>query len=144
MAAYLSAGVTVWSRLQLALLLPAYLRNDGGEADGYDVGGVVAGDPGVDLRLTLLDRRAPIELALAATLRAPVGASNAFSSDGAVSAWPRAVASVAFGTRSFVSFAGGPTGSGPNRSHTGVASGGKMTTQPWPYAVPPPVGATTS
>lgn len=108
-AAYLSAGVTVWSRLQVALLLPAYVRRDGGSGIGYDVSGVVAGDPGLDLRLTLLDRRSPIELALAVTLRAPLGASDAFSSDGSVSAWPRAIISAALGSRSFVSLTAGPT-----------------------------------
>ena len=108
-SAYLSGGLVFWRRLQLGLLVPAYLRNQGSGLGGYDVSGVVAGDPGLDLRLTLFGRQNAIELAVATTIRAPLGASGAFSSDGTVSAWPRALVSVPFGSRSFVSFVAGPT-----------------------------------
>ena len=104
---YLSGGITLWRRFQVALLVPAYLRSQG-NVGGYDLDGVIAGDPGVDLRLTLLDRTSPVELAIAGTIRAPFGGEGAFASDGSVSAWPRAILSVPFGARSFVSLGAGP------------------------------------
>ncbi len=104
---YLSGGVTLGRRFQVALLVPVYLRNQGSDGS-YDLDGVIAGDPGVDLRLTLLPRQSPVELALAGTIRAPLGGEKAFASDGSVSAWPRAILSVPFGARSFVSLGAGP------------------------------------
>lgn len=108
LSAHLSLGLVLAQRLQLALLAPAYLRN-GASGGGYQLDGLVAGDPGLDLRLTILDRNAPFELAVAGTLRVPFGASDAFASNGSASAWLRALASKSIGKRSLLSLSVGPT-----------------------------------
>lgn len=108
LSAHLSLGLVLAQRLQLALLAPAYLRN-GASGGGYQLDGVVAGDPGLDLRLTLLDRSAPLELAVAGTLRVPLGANDAFASNGSASAWLRALASKSIGQRTWLSLSVGPT-----------------------------------
>lgn len=109
LAAYLSGGFVLWHRLQAAVLLPAYFRSEGPGGSGFGADGVLAGDPGADLRLVLLDRSAPLELALAGTIRVPLGASKGFASNSAVSAWPRLIATLDLGSRTFASLAVGPS-----------------------------------
>lgn len=107
-ASYVSLGIVLQRRLFAALLLPTYLRPSGDGLGELHVEGFALGDPGVDLRLSLLTRENPIELALATTVRLPLGSSGAFASDGTVSAWPRAIASTELGEHLLFAVSSGP------------------------------------
>ncbi|HMJ14752.1 MAG TPA: OmpA family protein, partial [Polyangiaceae bacterium] len=101
---YASAGLVFAERFQAALLVPIYAQNglpllDDGAT--LDPDGAAVGNPGADLRFVALDRAKPIELALAATLRAPLGAADKLVADDGVSVWPRIVLSKSLGQNGF-------------------------------------------
>jgi MYXO-CTERM domain-containing protein len=88
-----TASLAAWGRLHVAAGGSMHLQS------GLGAGAVVpgdqrlespaAGDPVVDARVILLDRDEPLELALAATLRLPVGSTAGFAADDATSFAPR-------------------------------------------------------
>jgi outer membrane protein OmpA-like peptidoglycan-associated protein len=96
-AAYGALGIGLFERAHLAVLMPLYVQSSALAGGGTGVKGTKAGDLGFDGRFTILDRSAPVELALAATLRVPTGDRESFVSDGSVSVWPRALASKQLG-----------------------------------------------
>jgi outer membrane protein OmpA-like peptidoglycan-associated protein len=108
-ALYGAVGFGFFRRAHLALLMPFYLQSSAVPVGANDVRGTRAGDFGVDGRFTILDRQAPLELALAATLRLPTGAQAAYASDGSATIWPRALLSKQLGTDgSLVNLSVGP------------------------------------
>jgi large repetitive protein len=92
-AMYGAFGFGFFRRAHLALLMPVYLQSSSAPQGASAVEGTRAGDLGVDGRFTLLNRQAPLELALAATLRLPTGDQPSFASDGRVTFYPRLLAS---------------------------------------------------
>lgn len=89
---YASAGLILWDRVQAALVAPAYFQSGPdftSAGHGFSPDGAAFGNPGLDLRFVGLDRKAPVELALAATLRAPLGPSDKLVADDGVSVAPR-------------------------------------------------------
>lgn len=92
-AAYGALGLGLLHRAHLALLMPLYVQSSAVPSSADAIRGARPGDLGVDARVALLDRHAPVELALAATLRFPTGDRSAYASDGSVQLWPRALLS---------------------------------------------------
>ncbi len=91
-AAYLSGGLIFDERVQAAVLVPLYFqaadsRTVGGSA--VDPSGAAFGDPGLDVRYALLRKSSASEMALAATLRLPLGKQDALAGDGGAVFWPR-------------------------------------------------------
>ena len=87
-ALYLSAGLMLWSRVQVALVAPGYLQSTD---PALDEEGVRMGNPGLDLRVVALDRKEAFELAFAATARAPIGAQDALVADDGPTVAPRVI-----------------------------------------------------
>jgi outer membrane protein OmpA-like peptidoglycan-associated protein len=92
-ALYGAFGFGFFHRAHLALLMPLYVQSSSFQEAAGSVKGTKPGDLGVDGRFTILDRHAPLELALAATLRLPTGDRESYASDGKVTVWPRALLS---------------------------------------------------
>ena len=92
-ALYGALGVGLFRRAHLALLMPMYVQSSAVPQGAGAIEGARLGDLGVDVRLTILDRRAPLELGLAGTLRLPTGDQSSFASDGRVTFYPRVLAS---------------------------------------------------
>jgi outer membrane protein OmpA-like peptidoglycan-associated protein len=105
---HFSVGAALGGRVVASLLLPVYVQSTSGVA-GFtqpDEGGI--GNPGVDARLAILERGGPLELALAATLRVPIGNSETLAADDTFSVWPRALATVPFSRRTYLNLGIGP------------------------------------
>lgn len=92
-ALYGALGFGFFRRAHLALLMPIYVQSSSVPQGAGAIEGARPGDLGVDVRLTLLDREAPLELALAGTVRLPTGEQSSFASDGRVTFYPRALLS---------------------------------------------------
>ncbi len=89
----LAASLAFLERAHLALRV-GLVAQDGLGAAGVDeaqpdLATVALAAPAIDGRVVLLGREAPVELALAATLRLPVGTGDAFVRDSGASVWPR-------------------------------------------------------
>lgn len=109
LAAHASLGLSVFDRATVALLVPAYSQNGTSQdVDGQSlaVGGAALGAPGVDVRTRVTNRGAPVEVALAGTLRLPVGSRSALVAEETTFA-PRLLATLPFGARSFVGASAG-------------------------------------
>lgn len=92
-ALYGAFGFGFFHRAHLAVLMPLYVQSSSFEEAAGNIKGTKPGDLGFDGRFTILDRHAPLELALAATLRVPTGDRESYASDGKVTVWPRALLS---------------------------------------------------
>jgi hypothetical protein len=89
----LAASVAFLERVRLAVRASLFVQDGLGrsalQASRPDLPVVSVGAPAVDGRVVILDRSAPVELALAGTLRLPVGTRDGFVRDSRVSVWPR-------------------------------------------------------
>ena len=92
-ALYGAFGLGFAERAHLALSMPLFQQSTAITAGAGDVEGARPGDLGIDGRVTILDRHAPAELAIAATVRLPTGDQDSYASDGRVNAWLRALLS---------------------------------------------------
>jgi MYXO-CTERM domain-containing protein len=92
-AMYGAFGFGFSHRAHLALLMPVYVQSSAVPQGAGAVEGTRPGDLGLDGRFTLLNRQAPLEVALAATLRLPTGDQASYASDGRVTFYPRLLAS---------------------------------------------------
>ena len=105
---HFSVGAALGGRVVASLLLPVYVQSTSSVA-GFaqpDEGGI--GNPGVDARFAVLERGSALELALAATLRVPIGNSETLAADDSFSVWPRALATVPFSRRTYLNLGVGP------------------------------------
>jgi outer membrane protein OmpA-like peptidoglycan-associated protein len=105
---HFSVGAAIGGRVVASLLLPVYVQSTSSVA-GFaqpDEGGI--GNPGVDARFAVLNRESPVELALAATLRVPIGNSETLAADDSFSVWPRALVTVPFSRRTYLNLGLGP------------------------------------
>jgi large repetitive protein len=93
---YAAVGLGLFHRGHVALSMPFYLQSSA-ITNAKDVKGARPGDVGIDARFAILPRRAPLELALAGTLRVPSGNQSAYASDGAAGVWLRALLSKQLG-----------------------------------------------
>jgi MYXO-CTERM domain-containing protein len=93
---YTALGLGLFHRAHVALTLPVYVQSSA-VPNASDVKGARPGDMGLDARFAILQRRAPLELALAGTLRLPSGDQAAYTSDGAATVWLRALLSKQLG-----------------------------------------------
>jgi len=97
------ASVAAWRRLFVSAGGSMHLQSGlGSSAVSPDAQGLespAAGAPVIDARVVLLDRDEPIELALAATLRLPVGSTSGFGADATTSFAPRVLLARAFDER---------------------------------------------
>jgi MYXO-CTERM domain-containing protein len=92
-ALYGALGFGFFRRAHVALLMPVYVQSSAVPQGAGAIEGARPGDLGVDARLMLLNRDAPLELALAGTLRLPTGDRASFASDGRVTFFPRVLVS---------------------------------------------------
>jgi outer membrane protein OmpA-like peptidoglycan-associated protein len=125
-ALYGAVGFGFFHRAHLALLIPFYLQDSASPLGASDVEGSRLGDFGVDGRFSILDRAAPVELALAATLRLPTGDQAAYASDGGATIWPRALLSKQLGADGTVlNFSLGPVFR-PSRQNANLKLGSQL------------------
>lgn len=111
LAAHASIGLSAFDRATVALLVPAYSQSGAPQdvnGQSLAVGGAALGAPGVDVRTRVTDHGAPVEVALAGTVRFPVGSRSALVSEETTFA-PRLLATLPFGSRSFVGASAGVT-----------------------------------
>lgn len=125
-ALYGAFGVGLFERAHVAVLMPLFVQSSSLAGAADDIEGTKPGDLGFDGRFTILDRRAPVELALAATLRAPTGDRDSYASDGGVSVWPRALLSKRLGeSGSLLNLSVGPMFR-PTNTELGVETGTQL------------------
>lgn len=100
---HVAAGLSLLDRIQLAIALPVFVQRTRRAELQPDVrapaiGESAFGEPALDARVALTGRDAPIDLALAATLRVPAGGGSLAAVDG-VSVLPRLIVSRAMPLR---------------------------------------------
>ncbi|MDF3069212.1 MAG: putative internalin, partial [Polyangiaceae bacterium] len=125
-ALYGAFGLGLFERAHLAVLMPLYVQSSSPSEAADSVKGTKPGDLGFDGRFTILDRTAPLELALATTLRVPTGDRESFASDGSVSVWPRALVSKQLSeSGSLINLSVGPMFR-PSNNELGLETGTQM------------------